>query len=191
MSRGVVSGLSRSIVASDSSGNAEQLSNIIQTDAAINPGNSGGPLLDINGRVIGVNVATATRAESIGFAIPSNVAIEMIEDVEQFGEVRVPFVGVRYSMISPASDESTEYGVDYGALIVEGAGPSVVPGSPAESAGLEEGDVILQVDEQVLTVTNPLADALLEYESGDEVTLTILRDGEESQVPLTLADRPE
>ncbi|MFB6225210.1 MAG: trypsin-like peptidase domain-containing protein, partial [Candidatus Paceibacteria bacterium] len=118
VSKGIVSGLNRSITASGTFQEPQQLTNLVQTDAAINPGNSGGPLLDINGKVVGVNVAVAKQAQNIGFAIPSNTAIEMIEDFNKYGEIRVPFLGVRYITVNETIQETNNLSKDYGALLV-------------------------------------------------------------------------
>lgn len=190
VSRGVISGLSRSLVASDGQGNSEQLSQVIQTDAAINQGNSGGPLLDINANVIGVNVATAEGAQSIGFAIPSNVVIRMIDDYKQFGKVRVPYIGVRYTMIVPGSSQAEEYGVEQGALIIGDAeAPAIVPNSPASKAGLRTGDVITAIEDTQLTVKTPLADVISRYSINETVDLTIWRDGKTETISVTLEER--
>lgn len=190
VSRGVISGLRRSITASDDQGNAEQLSQVIQTDAAINQGNSGGPLLDINAKVVGVNVATAEGAQSIGFAIPSNIVIRMIDDFKQYGKVKVPFIGVRYTMIIPGSDEAKQYGVEAGALIVGDAqSPAIIPNSPASKSGLKTGDVITAIGDTKLTVKQTLADTVLQYKIGDTIKLTIIRDGKEQTLSLVLEER--
>jgi len=190
VSRGVISGLRRSIVASDNMGNAEQLSQVIQTDAAINQGNSGGPLLDINSKVIGVNVATAEGAQSIGFAIPSNVVVKMIEDYKKFGKVKVPFIGVRYSMIIPNSDQAKQYGVENGALIIgDEQAPAIVPNSPASKAGLKTGDIITKINDKKLSLKQPLADVIAQYKIDDKVELTIIRDTKEEKLSLTLEER--
>lgn len=190
VSRGVISGLRRSIVASDGQGNSEQLSQVIQTDAAINQGNSGGPLLDINAKVVGVNVATAQGAQSIGFAIPSNVVTRMIDDYKQYGKVKVPFIGVRYTMIVPGSEQSKEFGVDNGALLIGDAqAPAIVPNSPAAKAGLKTGDVVTKVGDKKLSAKQTLADILSQYKIGDKVELTIKRDGQEQKVSITLEER--
>lgn len=192
VSRGVISGLRRSIVASDTRGNSEQLSQVIQTDAAINQGNSGGPLLDINAKVIGVNVATAQGAQSIGFAIPSNVVIRMIEDYKKFGKVKVPFIGVRYNMITPGSEQAKEYGVENGALIIGDAqAPAIVPNSPASKAGLQTGDIITKINDKSLSIKQPLVEIVSQYKIGDKIELLIIRDGREEKLSLTLEERPE
>lgn len=192
VSRGVISGLRRSIVASDNRGNSEQLSQVIQTDAAINQGNSGGPLLDINAKVIGVNVATAQGAQSIGFAIPSNVVVRMIEDYKKFGKVKVPFIGVRYNMITPGSEQAKEYGVENGALIIGDAqAPAIVPNSPASKAGLQTGDIITKINDKSLSIKQPLAEIVSQYKIGDKIELLVIRDGREEKLSLTLEERPE
>jgi serine protease Do len=192
VSRGVISGLRRSIVASDKMGNSEQLSQVIQTDAAINQGNSGGPLLDINAKVIGVNVATAEGAQSIGFAIPSNVVVRMIEDYKKFGKVKVPFIGVRYNMIVPGSEQAKQYGVENGALIIGDAqAPAIVPNSPASKSGLKTGDIITKINDKNLSIKQQLADVVSQYKIGDKIELVVIRDGKEEQLSLTLEERPE
>lgn len=190
VSRGVISGLSRSLIASDGQGNSEQLSQVIQTDAAINQGNSGGPLLDINANVIGVNVATAEGAQSIGFAIPSNVVIRMIDDYKQFGKVRVPYIGVRYTMIVPGSSQAKEYGVEQGALIIGDAeAPAIVPNSPASKAGLRTGDVITAIEGTNLTIKTPLADVISRYTINETIDLSVWRDGKTETISVTLEER--
>ncbi|MEY3470784.1 MAG: hypothetical protein RLZZ223_134 [Candidatus Parcubacteria bacterium] len=190
VSRGVISGLRRSIVASDGRGNSEQLSQVIQTDAAINQGNSGGPLLDINAKVVGVNVATAEGAQSIGFAIPSNVVTRMIDDYKEYGKVKVPFIGVRYTMIVPGSSQAKEFGVDNGALLIgDSQSPAILPNSPASKAGLKTGDVITKVDNKDLSAKQSLADLLSQYQINDQIELTIVRDGKEQKVSITLEER--
>lgn len=191
VSKGVISGLGRTITASDGGGNREQLSNILQTDAAINPGNSGGPLLDINGNVIGVNVAVAREAQSIGFAIPSNVVRNMLQDIEEFGEIQVPFLGVRYQMLSIDSQLQEEIERNTGAWIVEGSGDSILSDSPADEADLEEGDVIVSIEGDNLNINNTLADAVAEYRPGDTVSLEIWRDGDTFSQDVTLDQIPD
>ncbi len=118
VSVGIVSGLSRNITATGS-GIREELEDLIQTDAAINKGNSGGPLLNSRGEVIGVNVAMAESAQSIGFAIPINKAKQDVASVKKFGEIRKPFLGVVYKLVNEELQEELDLSVDYGAWIVE------------------------------------------------------------------------
>lgn len=192
VSRGVISGLRRSIIASDRMGNSEQLSQVIQTDAAINQGNSGGPLLDINAKVVGVNVATAEGAQSIGFAIPSNVVVRMIDDYKKFGKVKVPFIGVQYNMLLPGSEQAKQYGVENGALIIGDANsPAIVPNSPAAKAGLKTGDIITKINDKDLSLKQQLADVVSQYKIGDKIDLLVIRDGKEEKLSLTLEERPK
>ena len=138
VSVGVISGLGRTITASGA-GIIETLEDVIQTDAAINEGNSGGPLLNLRGEVIGVNVAMAQEAQSIGFAIPIDKAKRDIEQVKTIGKIVYPFLGIRYILITPEIQEEKNLSVDYGALIVRGdspAEPAIVPDSVAAEAGL-------------------------------------------------------
>lgn len=151
VSVGVVSGLSRSITASNGSGESEQLTNIIQTDAAINPGNSGGPLLDLSGRVVGVNVAaSAGGAENIGFALPANAVKNTVDSIRENGRVIRAYLGVRFLTINEAIQKQNGLSVDHGALVVRGSQGelAIIPGSPADKAGLEENDIILKIENE-------------------------------------------
>ncbi len=191
VSKGIVSGLNRDITAGGRLRNVQRLSGLIQTDAAINPGNSGGPLLDINGKVIGVNVAVAQEAQNVGFAIPSDEVVEMIEDFNKYGEIRVPFLGVRYVMINETVKEANNLDRDSGALILfDGGTGAVLPGSPADEAGLSTGDIITQVNDTKITQENPLAEVIEDLEVGDTVNLTVIQNGEEVNKEVTLQDRP-
>lgn len=193
VSVGVVSGLSRSIVASDQSGSSEQLYNIIQTDAAINPGNSGGPLLDVSGRVIGVNVAASLGSENIGFALPGNTVRDAVDSIRENGYVVRPYLGVRFVAITDALQEQNDLSVDYGALVLRGDNGelAVIPGSPADKAGIEENDVILEADGQKIDLDHPLQALIAEHRIGDTMSLKILHDGQEKTVEVTLEERPQ
>ncbi len=192
VSVGVVSGLKRSIVAGGASGSTEQLFGIIQTDAAINPGNSGGPLLNSGGQVMGVNVAIAQGAQGIGFAITINDVTKIIKDVKEHGRIIRPYLGVRYMEITKDLAEKNNLSVDYGALIVRGENAedlAVVPGSPADKAGLVENDIILEVNEKRIDEKNPLVNMVQKFNAGDEITLKILHKGEEKTVKTKLEER--
>jgi serine protease Do len=189
VSTGVVSGLARSIVAGDSLGQSEQLKNVIQTDAAINPGNSGGPMLNLRGEVVGVNVAMAAGSENIGFALPSDLVKSVVESVQATGEIARPFLGVRYTQITPVIQEQNRLPFDYGVLVVGGEQPSelaVVPGSPADKAGLEEGNIILEIDGGRLEPEHSLAEAIQAKKVGEQVSLTVWQAGETRQITITL-----
>lgn len=188
VSVGVVSGLSRSIVASDGVGGSEQLNHVIQTDAAINPGNSGGPLLNIAGEVVGVNVAVSRGADNIGFALPAYAVKQVVESVQEHGEIVHPYLGVRYVMLSEELAEAHALGSAYGALVISGNSPSevaVIPGSPADQANITENTIILSIDGMEL-IDIDLASELRGKAVGDEVTLVVLQDGVRKTVQVTL-----
>lgn len=189
VTEGIISGKARTITASDSaSGSSETLEGVFQTDAAINSGNSGGPLLDLSGRVIAINTAVSSSGQLIGFAIPSNVVQRDLESVQKTGTITRPFLGVRYVMITKALADKEKLSVDHGALIqaVDRSTPGVVSGSPAEKAGLKEGDVLLTVNGVAIDDTHSLTGLLNNYNPGDEVTITFDRDGTTKTVKVTL-----
>lgn len=196
VSVGVVSGLSRSITAGDGMGNSEQLEQVIQTDAAINPGNSGGPLLDINGAVIGINVAVAQGSQSIGFALPINSVKGIIASVKATGKIIRPYIGVRYVQVDAALVESQKLSVDYGVLIKSGnasaAGslPAILKGSPAEKAGLKEGDVIIEADGKKLDENQSLGIIVREHKVGDTIVLKIIRGEATKTISVKLEEAP-
>jgi len=180
---GIVSGLGRGITAgSPFEGFVEELDNVIQTDAAISPGNSGGPLLNSSGQVIGVNTAIAGSGQNIGFAIPASVVSELIQTFEsQGGTFERPYIGVRYKMISQKTAILND--------IVEGAYvESVIDGSPAAAAGIQEGDIITKVDGTKLDGENEqsLAKIILNKKVGDTMNMVVWRDGKELKITLTL-----
>lgn len=191
VTKGVISGKNRRLVAGGVGG-AEVLEEALQTDAPISPGNSGGPLLDVRGQVVGVNTAVSSDGQSLGFAIPINSVKRALESVQKSGRIVRPWLGVRYFMIDAESAERDRLPVAYGALISRGAlprDPAVVPGSPADKAGLKENDIILEVDGKKLGNDRSLATALGSFTAGDKVQLKILRDGKERQIELTLDER--
>lgn len=194
ISVGVVSGLSRSIVAGDNfSGQSEQLDRVIQTDAAINPGNSGGPLLDLKGTVIGVNVAVAQGSQSIGFALPINSIKTVIDSVLKTGSIVRPYIGIRYTQVTEALAKKNNLTVDYGILVSKGQDPdelAVIPGSPADKAGLLENDIILEVDGQKLTEDTAFSYIIRQKKVGDTIILKVLSKGVQKNVSVTLAQAP-
>ena len=192
VSVGVVSGLARSIMATDDYGRVENLDQVIQTDAAINPGNSGGPLLNIKGEVVGVNVATSRGADNIGFALPAHVVKGVVESVKVNGKIVRPFLGVRYTMITPQLKEKNKLPVSYGALVSRGVAEgdlAVAPGSPADLAGLEENDIILSVDGEKLQGKD-LATVLRSKQVGSTIKLLVFHKGKEEEKEITLVEMP-
>ena len=192
---GVVSALGRDIDVADdcSQSGQESLRNLIQTDAAINPGNSGGALVDSAGSVIGVNTAVAGNAQGIGFAIPINIAKPIIQQALSGKQLSRPWIGVYYQPITSALKQANNLPIDYGVLIAAPSGanvPAVVPNSPAAAAGLKDGDIITAVDGQRIDGTHSLDDTLTQYAPGDELKLSILRDGQPQDLTLTLGTRP-
>ncbi len=193
VSVGVVSGLSRSITAGDNNGQSESLSNVIQTDAAINPGNSGGPLLDISGKVVGVNVAIVQGSENIGFALPINSVKSVINSVKATGKIIRPYLGIRYVPVTQDLKDKNNLTVDYGDLVGKGKTASdlaVIPGSPADKAGIVENDIILEIDGQKLDQDHDLATIVRNKNVGDTVTLTVLDKGIQKDIPVKLEAAP-
>src|SRR3989338_5376775 len=190
VSVGVVSGLQRSIEANGGATGPETLQELIQIDAAINPGNSGGPLLNIYGEVIGINTAIARGAENIGFAIPANKISHDVESVKKNGRIVYAFLGVRYQTVTKELAEKQKLGREYGVLIVKSdAEPAVVAGSPAEKAGIREGDIIYAVNKGRIGPDHTLSSYIQEYNVGDTITLNIFRDGKEMDVAVKLEER--
>ncbi len=191
VSTGVISGLKRSITAGNSSG-SEVLEGVIQTDAAINPGNSGGPLLNLKGEVIGINAAVAQGAQSIAFALPINIAKKDVETVRSQGKIIYPYLGIRYIMINEATKEKNNLSVNYGALIVRGTQAdelAVIPGGPADKAGIQENDIVLEINGTKVDENNTLAKLIQAKNIGDIVTIKVLHKGEEKTVKVKLEEK--
>src|SRR3989338_4676245 len=192
MSVGIVSGLSRYITAFGGADNQMQnLRGLIQTDAAINPGNSGGPLVNMKSQVIGINTAMIMGAQNIGFAIPINYAKQDLEQVKKFGKIVVPFLGIKYVIISKEMAKANKLTVNDGALVVREAlgEPPVIKGSAADKAGIKEFDIILECNGEKITIKNSLADILQKCKIGQETSFKILRDKQELILKVTLDEK--
>ena len=184
VSVGVISGLGRTITASDGGEFVETIEDVIQTDAAINRGNSGGPLLNLAGEVIGVNTATVLEAQNIGFAVPANRAGRDMYQIKEFGKIVYPFLGIEYKL-EPEN----------GALVM-----AVVKGSAAEKAGIKKDDILLEFDGKRITAENSLGKIIQQYDfsnskpvynPGDAVELKIRRGSEERMLQAVLDERKE
>ena len=192
VSVGVVSGLARNVTASDQGIGAERIRGVIQTDAAINPGNSGGPLLNLKGEVIGINTAIVSGAQNIGFAIPINQAKRAIRSVQQTGEIKTLFLGVRYIMLSADFAKNQNLPVDHGALLRgTDTGSAIIKDSPADKAGLKAEDIVLEVGGKSVEGDITLGELIQNHNIGDTVTLTVRRGNETIPISVTLEERPK
>ncbi len=192
VSKGIISGLKRNVTAGSGLGDSENLSEVIQTDAAINPGNSGGPLLDINGKVIGVNVAMAEGAQNVGFALPIDIVKKDIDSVKNQGKIVQPYIGVHYIPVTSDLQKQNNLPHDYGALVLRGqqiTDFAVVPGSPADKAGIVENDIILELNNTKIDTEHQLSDQIAKFSVGDTVTLKIWHKGDEKTVQVKLEER--
>lgn len=188
VTKGVVSGLSRTL-------GDGVLTDLIQTDAAINEGNSGGPMVNLNGQVVGINTAIDRAGEGIGFAIPINEARVIVDSVKEFGHIVRPYLGVRYIMLDEELQVQNSLPYNYGALVQ--ADPlkpkqlAVIPGSPADRAGIEANDIILEINGNKVDGALGLPKALEPFKVGDTVTLKVYHDGQEVEKAATLVERPQ
>lgn len=196
VSKGVISGLYRTIDAFSGNGtqqSSEHLEGIIQTDAAINPGNSGGPLLNLAGQVIGMNVAIVQGSQNVGFTLPINDIKVVYNSVKEHGRIVRPMLGVRYLLIDEDIAKQKSLSVISGALIMRGEDVrelAVIPGSPADKAGLKENDIILEVDGVPVDRDHSLASLLRSKKVGDVTRLKVLREKEELLFEVLLEEMP-
>lgn len=182
---GVISGLGRGISAgSPYEGSVEQLNDVIQTDAAINPGNSGGPLFNSSGQVIGVNTAVSQNGQNIGFAIPINVIKDSVQNFQENGSIKRPYLGVSYSMLS--KELAVLNNLPQGAYV-----QNIEQGSPADTAGIQQGDVIVKVDGQQIDDNYTLSDVVAKDKIGQTITLTVYRGNSTQDIKATLQAAPE
>lgn len=180
---GVVSALRRSIP-----GGGSALSNLIQTDAEINPGNSGGPLLDSHGMVIGINtvMVSSSNGGGVGFAIPINTAQDALRDVQRYGRVIVPWVGISYGDVTKEVAQVFHLPTKTGVIVAE-----VVKGGPASMAGLKRGDIIVQSNGTKIEDSGDLQKLLRTKRVGDVVQMVVIRDSKRVTLPVTLQEMPK
>jgi serine protease Do len=191
ITQGVVSGLGRSITASDGAGMSEELTDMIQTDASINPGNSGGPLVNAAGQVIGMNTAVSNDANGIGFAIPISTIKGMLKYLIATGEIARAYIGVYYQNITPDIAEQYGLSVKAGAYVYNDGKTPTASGSPAARAGLQSEDIITKVAGAPIGKSGSLSALLSEFAVGDTVDLTVLRSGSEITLTLTISSYPK
>ena len=186
VTQGIISGTGRDLIAGDKSNSSyyERLSDMIQTDAAINGGNSGGPLLNGAGQVIGINTAVYSDGNGIGFAIPISAVKGMLKTIINTGKAERAYIGVSYVNITPSVQKQYNLSTSRGAYV--GGSPAVIKDSPADRAGLVDGDIITGVNGVEVGTSGSLATLIGEYGVGDTVELTYLRNGEEHATKLTL-----
>jgi S1-C subfamily serine protease len=200
LSSGIVSATDRSV----KSLTQFQIEGAIQTDASINPGNSGGPLLDAGARVLGINEQIESNSGSnsgVGFAVPVSAIRRSVAQLQEDGSAEYAYIGVSSQALYPQLAAKLGLDTTFGGLLAE-----VVPGGPAEKAGLEGGDkevkfqagkystggdVILEVDGQQVILPDDLGRLVASKRPGEKVTLTVLRDGEKKQIEVTLGKRPD
>lgn len=190
VSRGIISGLSRNLKTEAEDGEKE-LYGLIQTDAAINPGNSGGPLIDLTGKAIGINTAVVLGVENIGFAIPINQAKKILEDLKKYGKVRRPSLGIRYYLIDEELQRVHHLPFSYGAFIIYESIPGkggIIKGGAADLAGLKEGDIILEINNQKITKNLNLVQFLDQFKIGEKIKILYWRAGEIKETSLELKE---
>lgn len=186
---GIISGIGRTVNASSDDGaTKETLTDMIQTDAAINSGNSGGPLVNAQSQVVGVNTAVASEAQGIGFAIPISSVKGILKSIAEGKTPNRAYLGANYISINPQVQKAYNLNVSKGALIKNRNGKSVISGSPAQKAGLKDGDIITKIDDIEISKNISLGSLIGEKSAGDKVKITYLRDGKESTSVATLEE---
>ena len=189
VSLGIVSGLRRNIQQAGTGPEAQALIDLIQTDAPISPGNSGGALVDAEGRVIGMNVAylppSTTGAQNIGFAIPGDTVTSVAQQIIDTGKVSHAYLGISYENVTPEMQQQFNLPVSKGIAVT-----NVGQGTPAEKAGIQQGDIIVKVDGTDVESDATLLSDLRQKKAGDTMTVTVNRDGKTQDLQVTLAERP-
>ncbi len=185
VTQGVVSATNRSIEVEDDF----FLEGLIQTDAAINQGNSGGPLLNLAGQIVGINTLIvrggSTVSEGLGFAIASNTASAVVDQLIRYGRVARPYLGIRWVWITPSIAARYQLPVDHGIILTE-----VMAGGPAAEAGLARGDILLSAGGETFDADHPYQNVLFRFQPGETVTFELVREGDHSQVEIVLGSTP-
>jgi 2-alkenal reductase len=182
---GVISATGRSI----DTDQGYQIEDLIQTDAAINQGNSGGPLVNLQGQVVGINTLVVRSsdsgaiAEGLGFAVPVNTARAVAEQIMQKGYFSRPYLGIRWQSITPSIAAWYRLPVEWGVYVVE-----VIPGSPAERAGIQAGDIVTRIGEASIGEENSYVNSLFQHQPGDRVEVEVVRGNQAVQLQVTLGD---
>lgn len=188
VTQGIVSALNRDFGAFI--GDPATYNNLIQHDAAINPGNSGGPLFNMDGEVVGVNTLGITQtggeatAQGLFFAVPSSTVQEIVGEILETGEVTYPFFGIESEPITAEIASQFDLPVDYGVAVIE-----VEPGSGADEAGIQDGDIILEIDGRRIDRENPFVELLFDHDPGDTVDVLVQRGDEQLTIEVTLTER--
>ncbi|MGC8855912.1 MAG: S1C family serine protease, partial [Anaerolineae bacterium] len=183
---GVISATGRTL----DTGQGYFMEDLIQTDAAINQGNSGGPLVNLNGEIVGINTmivrggfGSSAVAEGLGFAIPANTVRLIAQQIIEKGYFSRPYLGVEWQSINPTINRRYQLGTDWGAYITQ-----VESGSPADKGGLQRGDIILSVGDHQINEGHSFINALFAYQPGDQVAITVLRNGKQITLNVTLGE---
>ncbi len=190
---GVVSGLHRRVIAEGGAFGVETIESAIETDMFIHPGDSGSPLVDMDGRVVGMYVAASYGTSSHGFALPVHVLTHAVDSMKLHGNIVRPWFGVRFIMVTPALAKTHHLGSVFGALFVRGErllDEAIEPRSPAAKAGLVEGDIILRIDDVVLDGSTTLSSVLERHEPGDMLHVEVLHDGKQKKMDVVLGTYP-
>jgi S1-C subfamily serine protease len=182
---GVISALGRPIQVPGNGSQVRTYQNLIQLDAAINPGNSGGPLLNNQGEVIGINTAVSAAGQGIGFAIPVNEVKNAVEQLKSEGEVTQPWIGIAFTGISKEMQQYFDLENRDGVIVIE-----VYEDSPAAEAGLQNYDIIKEIDRQKIESTSQVAEIIKNKEVGDKIMFKIIREGRSSILFGRIGDKP-
>ena len=186
---GIISGIGRTVKAFSEDGSSrEVLTDMIQTDAAINSGNSGGPLVNAQGQVIGINTAVASKAQSIGFAIPISSVKGILKSISKGKEPKRAYLGASYISINQQIRKKYNLDVSKGALVKSRKGNAIIYSSPAQKAGLKDGDIITKIDGVEVSKNSSISSLIGEKSVGDTVEIFYIRDGREKSIRATLEE---